>query len=397
MIQPCAVPQPLARRLRAGAPMSPTCQSSPGAPSVASPDLESLRRQVEQVNFNLLDLLSQRAALTAEIQKVKLREGIPTFSPEREQRMLADLVARNRGPFSDETVAQLFKEIFRASVALMESRTERVLKISRAHRQTDLQVRVGDARIGGPQPVVVAGPCSVESEEQMEQVASGLAALGIRFMRGGAFKPRSNPYSFQGLGRRGLEILRAAARRHGLLTVTEVMDTRTVQLTAEHADVLQVGARNMYNYDLLRELGRCGKPVLLKRGLAATLEELLWSAEYIVAGGNQDVILCERGIRTFEQQTRNTLDISAVPLLRQQSFLPLLVDVSHAAGRRDILAPLGRAALAAGASGLMVEVHPCPAVARSDSQQQLDLPAFGLFLREVGLAPAQPAALATCC
>ena len=226
----------------------------------------------------------------------------------------------------------------------------------------------------------------------MEEVARGLAALGVRFMRGGAYKPRSSPYSFQGLGERGLKLLEAAANRHGLVTITEVMDPRSVELVCQHADILQVGARNMYNYDLLREVGRAGKPVLLKRALSATLDELLWSAEYILVEGNEQVILCERGIRTFGGQTRNTLDISAVPLLRQQSFLPVLVDVSHAAGRRDILAPLGRAALAAGASGLMVEVHPEPAVARSDSQQQLDLDAFARFMVETGFLAELPLA-----
>jgi 3-deoxy-7-phosphoheptulonate synthase/chorismate mutase len=223
----------------------------------------------------------------------------------------------------------------------------------------------------------------------MEEVARALVAQGVRWLRGGAFKPRTTPYAFQGLGERGLAILRDVARRHGLVTVTEVTDTRLVGLVGEYADVLQVGSRNMYNYDLLRELGRIHKPVLLKRGLAATTDELLWSAEYVVSGGNEQVILCERGIRTFERQTRNTLDLSAVALLRQQSFLPVIVDVSHAAGRRDILTPLARAALAVGAQGVMVEVHPCPAVARSDSQQQLDLREFRRLAETLGFgAPA---------
>ena len=363
-----------------------------------SSNMEGLRAEVEQINVELLELLNRRARLVTQIQEVKTREGIPTFIPEREQRMLESLVKRNRGPFGSETVCHLFKEIFKASVDLMEHRRDKELRISRAHRSQDLTIRVGGGQgndevqpaLIGDQPVVVAGPCSVESEEQMETVAAHLARLGVRFLRGGAFKPRSSPYSFQGLGQRGLELLQAAARRHGLLTVTEVMDTRAVEQVSRHADVLQVGARNMHNYDLLREVGRSGKPVLLKRGLASTVDELLWSAEYIVLEGNEQVILCERGIRTFDRATRNTLDISAIPLLRQQSYLPVLVDVSHAAGRRDILAPLGRAALAAGANGLMVEVHPTPALARSDSQQQLDLPAFERFLLDTGLVSELP-------
>jgi 3-deoxy-7-phosphoheptulonate synthase / chorismate mutase len=348
-------------------------------------ELDSLRTEIEQTNFALLELLSRRADLVTRVQQVKTRENVPTFVPERERKMLADLVRRNRGPFSDEAVAHLFQEIFRASVALMEAEHEQQLKVSRANRPGDLRIAVGTTVVGA-EPFLIAGPCAVESEEQMEDVAGLLVSLGVKLMRGGAYKPRSSPYSFQGLGQRGLEILRGAARRHGLASVTEVTDTRTVELVAAHADVLQVGARNMHNYELLREVGRCGKPVLLKRGLAATLDELLWSAEYVMAEGNEQIVLCERGIRTFCQETRNTLDISAVALLRQRTFLPVVVDVSHAAGRRDILAPLGRAALAAGASGLMVEVHPCPAVARSDSQQQLDFEAFRRFVRDLGLS-----------
>jgi 3-deoxy-7-phosphoheptulonate synthase/chorismate mutase len=352
-------------------------------------DLDSLRDEVETINYELLELLNRRAALATEIQRVKSRDGIPTFLPEREQQMLVELVKRNQGPFSDRTISQLFKEIFRSSVALMESQSSRVLKISRAHRSADLEIKVGGFCVG-KDPVLVAGPCSVESEEQMETVARFLAAKGVRFLRGGAFKPRSSPYSFQGLGERGLQILQSVARRYGMVSVTEVMDTRSVELVSRYAEILQIGARNMYNYDLLREVGRSHKPVLLKRGLSATIDEFLWSAEYIVSEGNENVILCERGIRTFERQTRNTLDISAVPLLRQKSFLPVVVDVSHAAGRKDILAPLGRAALAAGANGLMVEVHPCPAVARSDSQQQLDLAELTCFLEQTAFFAPTP-------
>jgi 3-deoxy-7-phosphoheptulonate synthase/chorismate mutase len=348
-------------------------------------ELDSLRLEIEQTNFALLELLSRRAALVTQIQHVKTRDDVPTFVPERERKMLADLVRRNRGPFSNQTVTHLFQEIFRASVALMESEQVHHQRVSRAHRQDDLCIPVGRALVGA-EPLLIAGPCAIESEEQMEEVARLLVSLGVKLLRGGAFKPRSSPYSFQGLGQRGLEILRHVGRRHGLATVTEVTDTRTVELVASYADVLQVGARNMHNYELLREVGRSGKPVLLKRGLAATLDELLWSAEYVVAEGNDKIILCERGIRTFNRETRNTLDIAAVPLLRQRTFLPVVVDVSHAAGRRDILAPLGRAALAAGANGLMVEVHPFPAVARSDSQQQLDFDAFTRFVHDLGLA-----------
>jgi 3-deoxy-7-phosphoheptulonate synthase/chorismate mutase len=320
------------------------------------------------------------------VQRIKERRGIPTFLPEREKEMLSELQSRNPGPFSNETVRHLFAEIFKASVALMEKRRDDVLRVSRSYRAEDLVIDFGERQIGA-EPVVIAGPCAVESEEQLDFVARALRRLGVGFLRGGTFKPRTSPYSFQGLGELGLRILSKVARRHELTSITEVMDPRAVELVAEHADVLQIGARNMYNYDLLREVGKTRKPVLLKRAMSATLDELLWAAEYVVSEGNEQVILCERGIRTFERQTRNTLDISAIPLLRQQSHLPVVVDLSHATGRKDIVVPLGRAALAAGAHGLMVEVHPFPAVARSDAQQQLDVDELTAFLAGVGMAP----------
>lgn len=351
-------------------------------------DLETLRGEIESINLELLELLSRRARVVAEIHRLKERQGLPSFLPEREHRMIEELVARNPGPFSDAAIRHLFKEIFEASLAMME-RDERVrLRVARAPGRPDAVVGVGAARLGAA-PVVIAGPCAIESEAQMMAVAELLHRLGVPFLRGGAFKPRTSPYAFQGMGREGLELLERAARQHGLASVTEVTDPRAVDLVARHADVLQVGARNMYNYELLRELGRCGKPVLLKRGLSATLEEFLLAAEYVALGGNENIILCERGVRTFERETRFTLDISAVPLLRQASVLPVVVDVSHAAGRRDILAPLSKAALAAGAQGVMVEVHPDPATARSDGHQQLDPAAFERYLAELGLTPAR--------
>jgi len=343
-------------------------------------DLKRLRSEIEETNLALLELLNRRARIVLEIQRFKTEHDIPAFLPQREQEMLAELMRRNTGPFSNRTIHQLFSEIIGASAELIDLGRE-VVALPRAE---PMIVRVGGEMIGGEQPIMIAGPCAVESEAQMETVAGFLAGLGVRFLRGGAFKPRSSPYSFQGLGSRGLQILADSARRHGLLAVTEVMDPRAVEEAADSADMLQIGARNMYNYDLLREVGRCRRPVLLKRGFSATLDELLWSAEYIISEGNEEVVLCERGIRTFESQTRNTLDISAVPLLQLRSRHPVIVDVSHAAGRRDILAPLGRAALAAGANGLMVEVHPDPDRARSDSQQQLSPDEFVRFLAEVG-------------
>ena len=239
---------------------------------------------------------------------------------------------------------------------------------------TIVKVRRGggpSVEIGGERVAVMAGPCSVESRDQIERCAELVAGSGAKVIRGGAFKPRTSPYSFQGLGAEGLELLRAAADRHGLLVVSEVMDTTQIELVSQYADILQVGARNMQNFNLLRELGNQRKPVLLKRGISATIEELLLSAEYILAGGNYDVILCERGIRTFENYTRNTMDISAIPVVKKLSHLPIVADPSHGTGRRDKVAPMARAAVAAGADGLLLEVHPDPDHALSDGAQSL--------------------------
>jgi 3-deoxy-7-phosphoheptulonate synthase len=254
---------------------------------------------------------------------------------------------------------------------------------SRSFRPQGTIVRVGSVAIGGDRVVVMAGPCSVESREQIERSAEVVAAAGATVIRGGAFKPRSSPYSFQGLGEEGLRLLREAADRRGLLVVSEVMDSVQIPLVAQYADILQVGARNMQNFNLLRDLGRQRKPVLLKRGIAATVEELLLSAEYILSGGNYDVILCERGIRTFETYTRNTMDISAIPVVKKLSHLPIVADPSHATGRRDKVEAMSRAAVAAGADGLLVEVHPDPDRALSDGAQSLRPEQFGEMMGQL--------------
>jgi 3-deoxy-7-phosphoheptulonate synthase len=242
--------------------------------------------------------------------------------------------------------------------------------------------------IGGEQVVVMAGPCSVESEEQIESIAEIVKSCGAPILRGGAFKPRSSPYSFQGLGEPGLRMMRSAADRNDLFVISEVMDQTQIPLLMDYADVLQVGTRNMQNFNLLRELGKVRKPVLLKRGIAATIEEWLLSAEYILAGGNHAVILCERGIRTFENYTRNTLDISAIPVVQKLSHLPIVVDPSHGTGRRDKVPPMARAAVAAGADGLLVEVHPNPEKAISDGAQTLFPDQFKKLMAELSqIAP----------
>ena len=238
-------------------------------------------------------------------------------------------------------------------------------------------------KVGGEEVVVMAGPCSVESREQLFQVAEQVAKAGARALRGGAFKPRTSPYSFQGLGLEGLKLLREAGDRFGLLVISEVMEISQIPTMLPYVDILQVGARNMQNFNLLRELGKVKKPILLKRGIAATLEELLLSAEYIMAGGNYDVILCERGIRTFETYTRNTLDISAIPIIHKLSHLPMASDPSHGTGRRDKVAPMARASLAAGADVLLIEVHHDPDNALSDGAQSLYPAQFAELMDEL--------------
>jgi len=238
-------------------------------------------------------------------------------------------------------------------------------------------------RVGGTEAVVAAGPCSVESKEQIELIAAHVAQLGAKILRGGAYKPRTSPYSFQGLGEKGLKLMREAADKSGLLVCSEVMDASQIQLMLPYVDILQVGARNMQNYHLLRCLGTVEKPILLKRGMSATIEELLLSAEYIMSGGNYNVILCERGIRTFETYTRNTLDIAAIPVIKKLSHLPIVADPSHGTGRRDKVPPMARAAIAAGADGLLLEVHNDPEHALSDGAQSLFFDQFEKLMAEL--------------
>jgi 3-deoxy-7-phosphoheptulonate synthase len=267
--------------------------------------------------------------------------------------------------------------------------TEPYKLASRTFKPEDTVIPVGDVRLGGDEVIVMAGPCSAENEAQVNDTAAAVKRAGAKVLRGGAFKPRSSPYSFQGLGEEGLRMLRTAASTHDLQLVTEVMDISQIEVIDHYADVFQVGARNMQNFTLLRELGRTRKPVLLKRGISATVEEWLLSAEYVLAGGNTQVILCERGIRTFETATRNTLDISAIPIVKQLSHLPVFVDPSHGTGRRDKVAPMARAAVAAGADGLLIEVHCDPDHAMSDGAQSLFPGQFDRLMAELRIiAPA---------
>jgi 3-deoxy-7-phosphoheptulonate synthase len=255
--------------------------------------------------------------------------------------------------------------------------------VSKEFRTGKTRIKINDLEIGGDEFLVAAGPCSVESEKQIMQAAEGVAKAGARMLRGGAFKPRTSPYDFQGMEEEGLKLLQKARKETGLAIITEVMSDRDVDLIAQYADVMQVGARNMQNFILLKALGKCRRPVLLKRGLSSTIKELLMSAEYIVAHGNSDVILCERGIRTFETATRNTCDIAAIPVLNELTHLPVILDPSHATGKRSLVPALSRAAVAIGADGLIVEVHPAPEKAISDGAQSLDLVQFRKMMQDL--------------
>lgn len=255
--------------------------------------------------------------------------------------------------------------------------------VGRDLKQDDTVVRVGGVEIGGLEPAIIAGPCAVETYEQTMAIAEIVASCGVKLFRGGAFKPRTSPYAFQGLGKEGLKILAEARDRFGLSIVTEVLDTETADLVEEYADVMQVGARNMQNFSLLRRVGQARKPVMLKRGMSATLDELLLAGEYIMAEGNYNVVLCERGVRTFADHTRNTLDLSIVPAVQNRSHLPIIVDPSHGTGKRHKVIPLARAAIAAGADGIMVEVHNHPEQALSDGPQALLPDMFKRLVAEV--------------
>jgi len=259
----------------------------------------------------------------------------------------------------------------------------RDMLVAKTSKKEGTCIEVKGCTIGGEQVVVVAGPCAVESEEILKETAFKVRGSGAAMLRGGAYKPRTSPYSFQGLGKQGLKILAKVGEEMNMPVVTEVMDNEDINLVAEYADVLQVGARNMHNFSLLRKLGKIEKPVILKRGLSATIEEWLLAAEYILAGGNSQVILCERGIRTSERWTRNTLDLSAVALVKELSHLPVMVDPSHGTGVRSLVVPMAKAAVGAGADGVMVEVHPNPEQALSDGQQSLTPRGFSLMMREI--------------
>lgn len=346
--------------------------------------LQELRSQIDPINLQILELLNKRAQIAREIGEVQQQMGSGFYDPQREAEMLTALQQANEGPFSNETINKLFNEIFRATLNMEEQDARQKILVQRKTPDQNTVIEFENGlRFGDGSFEFIAGPCAVESYEQMDQAAAVLSARGVKMIRGMGYKPRTSPYDFQGLGEEGLKIARQVANKYNMVVISEVLDQSLIPMMDEYVDAFWVGARNMQNSFLLRALGKQSKPVLLKRGFGANLKEFIYAAEYIMASGNDQIILMERGIRTFSQWTRNTLDISAVPLLKMETHLPVIVDISHSAGRRDIANPLGRVARVSGADGLMVEVHPNPDVAMSDAKQQLNFDQFNSLVDDV--------------
>ncbi len=346
-------------------------------------ELDQLRNKVDEKNVQILNLINERARLVQEIGKIKEKQGVNRYDPVRERAMLNHILEHNDGPFEKSTIQHIFKEIFKTGLELQKDDHRKALLVSRKKKPENTIVNVKGEMIGDGKQRFIFGPCSVESYEQVAEVAKAMQAKGLRLLRGGAFKPRTSPYDFQGLGLEGLKILKRVADEYDMAVISEIVNPADIEMALEYIDVIQIGARNMQNFELLKAAGAVKKPVLLKRGIAATIDEFINAAEYIMSEGNDQIILCERGIRTYERATRNTLDISAVPILKQETHLPVMVDVTHSTGRRDLLLPTAKAALAIGADGVMAEVHPDPAVALSDSAQQMDLDQFDDFYKNI--------------
>ena len=347
--------------------------------------LQELRAQIDVINLRILELLNERARIASDIGRVQLELGTSFYDPQREAQMLQALELANNGPFSNDTIKALFREIFRATLALEEKEARTKILVQRKTEADKTVVTMPDGtQIGNSHFQVIAGSCAVESFDQMDIVGAALAERGVKIMRGMAYKPRTSPYDFQGLGEPGLQIARQVANKYGMYVTSEIMDQSQIAMMSEYVDIFWVGARNMQNSFLLRALGQVKQPVILKRGLAATLEEWMYAAEYIVSSGNPNVILMERGIRTFETVTRNTCDIVAVPVLNELTHLPVVIDPSHATGKRSLVPALSRAAVAIGADGLILEVHPCPEKAVSDGAQSLTIDQFTKMMKDLG-------------
>lgn len=359
-------------------------KSKQGVVTLSNEQLSQLRKELDQVNLDILKLINKRAELVQETARAKEKQGANrNYDPVRERNMLDLIKEHNDGPFENATIIHLFKEIFKAGLELQEDNHSKALLVSRKKKPENTVIEINGEKFGDGNEHFIFGPCAVESYEQVAQVAAQVKEKGMKLLRGGAFKPRTSPYDFQGLGFEGLKILKRVADEYDLAVVSEIVNPADIEKALEYIDVIQIGARNMQNFELLKAAGQVNKPVLLKRGMSATISDFINAAEYINSKGNGDIILCERGIRTYEKATRNTLDITAVPILKQETHLPVMVDVTHSTGRRDLLIPAAKAALAIGADGVMAEVHPDPAVALSDAAQQMDFELFNKFMEEV--------------
>jgi len=345
--------------------------------------LEQLRQQIDIINLQLLELLNERARIVQEIGKQKRGHGIKSFDPIREREIFDLIEKNNQGPYETKALEHVFKTIFQTSLGLQENENKKILLVSRENQLENTVIEINGVKFGNGEQSFMMGPCAVESIEQVRAVAAQLKEQGVKIIRGGAYKPRTSPYDFQGLGLPGLKILRQVADEFDLAVISEILDSKDVKPALDYVDVIQIGARNMQNFELLKAVGRVNKPVLLKRGLSATIEEFVHAAEYIISEGNRQIILCERGIRTYEKATRNTLDISAVPILRKETHLPIVVDITHSTGRKDLLIPTAKAALAIGADAVMAEVHPDPATALSDAAQQMNFTELQEFMDEM--------------
>ncbi|MGN1402635.1 MAG: bifunctional 3-deoxy-7-phosphoheptulonate synthase/chorismate mutase [Bacillus sp. (in: firmicutes)] len=350
---------------------------------MSNQELNELREKLDEINLSLLELINERAQVVQQIGKVKEKQGVNKYDPLRERAMLELIQNNNKGPLDNQTIKHIFKEIFKVSLDLQKDDQKKALLVSRKRKPEDTIVTIKGQKVGNGTPQMVFGPCAVESYEQVAAVADVLKSKGLTFIRGGAYKPRTSPYDFQGLGLEGLKILKRISEEYGLAVISEIVSPSDIETAVDYVDVIQIGARNMQNFELLKAAGAVNKPILLKRGLSATIDEFIHAAEYIMSQGNENIILCERGIRTYEKATRNTLDITAVPILKQETHLPVLVDVTHSTGRKDLLLPAAKAALAIGADGIMAEVHPEPSVALSDSAQQMDFAEFDVFLKGI--------------
>ncbi len=333
-------------------------------------NLKELRDKIDNIDDQLLKLIQERFEIVDEVRKYKEANNINIKDKNREKQIISRISDNYRGILSKDEVTDIFKKIIGVSNHVQERLSNIDFHYEKKHENHKTIVKVNEESIGDSFTYIF-GPCSIESEEQIEEVASSIKKLGLKFIRGGAFKPRTSPYDFQGLGIDGLKMMKKIANKHGLLVVSEVMESTDLEEALEYIDVVQVGARNMQNFSFLKKLGKIDKPVLLKRGLSATIDEFLNASEYILQGGNDRVILCDRGIRTFENKTRNSLDIAGIAVIKRSTHLPVIVDISHAAGRTDIIPELAASVKALGVDGLMCEVHPDPGKALSDSSQQI--------------------------